>query len=211
MSFVKWEQTVEPFYATHDSSHDVEHARAVARITRSLCITSLKVNRADTEIAVGAAWVHDVLDAKYNPDPETRAALIQSIHAAALLNKSDAERCVYIGERISFSKRVKRKGAPPTDLNNRDTLLYLYVSDADMLEAMGAVGVIRTCVYQSIHCTSDSLFKDALDYADTVLVDCKKYMHHPDAKAEAERRLTMMRLLIQTIRHERAWEAPLTI
>ena len=49
---------------------------------------------------------------------------------------------------ISFSKRLAH--GDPIGLTKTELQVYNIVSDADMLEAMGVVGVIRTFMFQAV-------------------------------------------------------------
>ena len=202
-----WARAMAPFYEGRDASHDLRHAAVVAATTARLCRTPPSaVAPADARVAAGAAWVHDALDAKYRPTRRARAAVRRALVGAGLLDAASAERAVRIGERISFSARVARGGAPPADLPPADVPLYLLVSDADMLEALGAAGVVRTSVYQSSrHGGAPGAIEAALDYVEGTLVRCRDLMTHPDAAAEATRRVATMRLFARALRDERAW------
>ena len=150
--------------------------------------------------------MHDALDGKYRPTRRTRAAVHRALVGAGLLDAPAAERAIRVGERISFSARVARGGAPPADLAPDDVALYLLVSDADMLEAMGAVGVVRTSVYQSTRFAgAPGAIESALDYVEETLVRCQELLRHPRAVAEGARRLEAMRHMARALRAERAW------
>lgn len=211
-----WREAMRPFYLGRDGSHDIHHAEAVARCTQSLCETSAPpIEGVDLEVAVGAAWCHDVLDSKYCADdaPERQPRRDRLLSAAeAVLSDADAARRVLaIAETVSFTARVSRGGKAPPGLSGRDVALYYCVSDADMLEAMGAIGVVRTCVYQASRHPKDEdavgAIETALSYTDGTLTRCVDLMVHPLARAEAEKRKTMMLMLAEMARVERHWRA----
>jgi len=196
---------VERRYVSHDSSHDMEHVRAVVRLTNHFCSEAeTELSLSDMAVADAAAWLHDLLDRKYVSDVSSVSLdLQQSIVAAGLLSETEAHRAVLIAKNISFSSRLARDGRAPHDLTGTDELLYYYVSDADMLEAMGCIGVIRTCIYQAIH-KKDSSIDSALQYTVTTLSRCVDYMRHPLAKIAASKRRDAMLTVVSLVKLERS-------
>ena len=139
-----WARAMAPFYEGRDASHDPlrrgrrRHHRAPRRTPRP-------PSPPRTPAYAGAAGARRPRR-QYRPTPRTRAAVRRAlVGAASSTRRPPSARC--IGERISSARA--RGGAPPADLLPVDVPLYLLVSDADMLEALGAVGVVRTSVYQS--------------------------------------------------------------
>lgn len=206
---LSWQELATELYAGRDASHDASHAQAVAEMTQSLCATAKPpLSFADRSIAKAAAWLHDVLDVKYSDEDGVwnRDALLAKLQAEGLMNAADAQRAVRVAEAISFSARVARGGQPPA-LSPADTRIYLYVSDADMLEAMGAIGVIRTCIYQSKHFGKRDSIAEACRYISETLTRCADLMTHPEAKKEAETRLKIMNMMVEVVLDERSWRA----
>ena len=192
-------------YAPHDSSHDISHAQAVASMTLRYCSEpEMDLSAEDIRVAEAAAWLHDLLDQKYVTNcQQVEDKLLNDLVSEEILTEQDARRAISIARTISFSARVRRGGAPPEALSEVDTLLYKYVSDADMLEALGAIGVIRTCVYQS-HKEHGGSIHGALVYARDTLCQCVNYMTHPAAKLEAESRRDTMLGIIHAVGSERS-------
>ena len=197
-------------YKRRDSSHDFHHAAAVARVTCALCATwEPRVAPSDIRVACAAAYLHDVFDSKYaRADTEAvRARLEQEVG----FTTADARRAIHLAQSISFSARVLRQGRAPDSCVGVDKTLYYLISDADMLEALGCIGLVRTCVYQSTvsaRCPCDLGGVDvALQYVTQVLPLCAEFMTHPLARREAERRRRLMASLVATMRAERMWRA----
>lgn len=198
------EDFVRHRYKLHDSSHDMAHVRAVVRLTNTFCLApEIELSNSDIAVADAAAWLHDLLDRKYVEDVDSVAAELQgSLVVSGLLDAVQSSRAVAIAKSISFSSRVLRHGKSPEELTGVDTVLYFYVSDADMLEAMGCIGVIRTCIFQAIH-KKDSSIESALDYILSTLTRCANYMRHPCAVAAAAARRDDMMRIVSLVKHER--------
>ncbi len=85
-----------------------------------------------------AAWLHDVGDAKFCDGVERSAQYSREILAALHVPRDTIEQVVHIVDNISF-----RKGVDPTTLS----LEAQIVQDADRLDALGAIGIVRTIEY----------------------------------------------------------------
>ena len=176
-----------------DGSHDVQHMRSVVDNVHAI-VSRMSVEDAggfDPEhvrfLAEAVAWMHDVCDAKYKECSKIDSAQMLNFlvcmfepHVACMVHDVAAS--------ISYS-RLRRCGAPP--LPSLDAVVWQVVSEADMLEAMGATGIMRTLMYQgAVH----KSLADALAYADEHLTLCIRYMRH--ARAEANVRLRRMRWIV---------------
>ena len=169
----------------YDGSHDVRHALSVARNADIIC-----ADEGAREACLLAALLHDVCDSKYVDDP---SAAEQDVFRFLAPHVGDDEARVVSGAArwVSFS-RLRRLGPPPLR-DERALYVWTVVSDADMLEAMGATGVLRTLMYQG-HMRRP--IDDALSYAARDLVTCIEYITHDAAMAEARLRLASMRRAI---------------
>lgn len=187
----------------HDASHDMSHidatVRHVKRIVHGWQGDELR------EAAVLAALAHETCDAKYVAEP--RAGLSELGLFLAPLATDEVRRLVMrVVPHISFSKRLARDGATPDDLRPDELLVYHAVSDADMLEAMGATGVVRTFVYQAVHGGADAgkAWRGAADHLAEKLVLCADFMASSYAQQEAGVRLARMRRIVRELADERA-------
>jgi uncharacterized protein len=119
----------------NDASHDYWHIDRVLLNTRIL----LSEEKADAEICLLAALLHDVADYKYHGGdeeigPRTAAQWLREEN----LPEEMIGRVVYIIENISF------KGGNESALMNAELAV---VQDADRLDAIGAVGIARAFSY----------------------------------------------------------------
>ncbi len=116
------------------SGHGIQHAERVASLAREI----LKEESGDEKIVVSAAFLHDCIDHKLFVDKESQLSKIKTLLID--LNFSEDEICEVLDiiQTISFSCKESRA------LTNRNAQI---VCDADRLDAMGAVGIIRTIEY----------------------------------------------------------------
>lgn len=125
--------------AAFDSSHNVEHALIVTNSTH-LIMQSLP-SIYETELVTYMAMLHDVCDHKYGDQSITREEL-EAFIAKSLPN--DWKRVLEVIDNVSYSKQVKglRKALPEPDATYLKAL-----SDADRLEALGAIGIERCTTF----------------------------------------------------------------
>ena len=116
-----------------------------------------------------------------------------------------AESIAKVASAISFSKRLKR--GVPSDFDEVELEAYHSVSDADMLEAMGSTGVVRTFVYQA--CMGNGSAKDALQHVQNKLTLCDSYMWYAASQKESKRRLATMLLICHELQREQSSKRPL--
>lgn len=171
----------------HDGSHDLEHACRVARN-----VSSMTAAPHLSHLCAIAALVHDTCDRKYVADKENALTELTAFLNSTLSSKDDVLVIIMAVREVSYSKL--RNEGPPVSLDSLAFAVWRLVSDADMLEAMGLVGVIRTLMYQgSVHESLDA----ALDYASKTLVTCADFIKNDRASDEAKRRRATMRLIIR--------------
>ena len=114
--------------APYDPCHDVHHVERVARNAALLA----RAEGADAEVCVAAAWLHD-LDRAGAKDPlEAARAHLDAVGAS----KEFAERV------LEAVERHKDKSFAPGGVRPR-SLEAAVLSDADKLEAIGAIGIAR--------------------------------------------------------------------
>nr|WP_250808404.1 HD domain-containing protein [Neorhizobium tomejilense] len=128
---------VEELHLHEGSGHDWQHIRRV-------WLTAENIGRkmgADILVVAAAALLHDADDRKLTGDIATEDALptARCIMAKSGMETAVIERVCDTVRMIGFHKSLK--GIQP------DTLEAMVVSDADQLDAIGAVGIARTFVY----------------------------------------------------------------
>ena len=112
----------------YDPCHDVHHVERVARNAAMLA----RAEGADEEVCVTAAWLHD-LDRTGAADPLTAARE----HLGAVGAPPD-----FVARVLEAVERHKDKSFAPGGIRPR-SLEAAVLSDADKLEAIGAIGIAR--------------------------------------------------------------------
>ena len=170
---------------SYDGSHDLEHARRVSTNAEHIFVGP----REDLPAVIAAAFAHDTCDVKY--DGRERLGALEQACRRDQMSDVDVACVRRVVERISFSHL--RTYGPPVDLSEKELRVWHCVSDADMLEAMGATGMVRTLMYQG-HCGCD--LNAALLYAEEALLQCIHYIQQKCARAEGTQRHDTMRMWI---------------
>ncbi len=192
----------------HDASHDAVHASNVARICNLIMTEDLEFNgdAAVREAILSIAWTHDICDQKYvSSNKEDVVCEICTTLDQLGLQPRSLEIVKAVVGTISFSARLTRVAegsgtGEPRDLFGDNLLAYRVVSDADMLEAMGIVGIVRTFMYQAVmkH-TSGSAFS----HIQTRLLRCKDYLHFKWSVQEGTSRYAAMQTACSELLRER--------
>jgi uncharacterized protein len=118
----------------HDASHDLWHVRRVVGLAGKL----QEAEGGDREIILLAAWLHDLADPKLHDGNEesARQAIIDFL-AGEGYPTVKIERVMDIIDHMSFRHSLENRARRPS-------LEEQIVSDADKLDAMGAIGIART-------------------------------------------------------------------
>jgi uncharacterized protein len=196
--------------STPDPTHDVAHALRVARWT--LALGGAEV---DAREAVAAALLHDAV----NPPKDSPERAIASEQSAALARERltalgfPPEAVTRIADAIrdhSFSR-----GAVPA------TPLGCALQDADRLEALGAIGLLR-CISTGVRMGSAWFHSDdpwaearplddarySVDHLFTKLLTLSSTMRTEAGRAEAERRTAFLREFVARLGEELGRPAP---
>ncbi|BGP26097.1 HD domain containing protein [Rhodotorula toruloides] len=147
------DQLARTHHAQYDPSHDFYHVERVRRL--ALSIARPLQESVDSLVVELASLFHDLLDAKYLPR-DARAPTAQE-HLAPFwaeygtgLSEERRRLVERIVENISHSKEVKRiKEGRQTEWHETCRELHC-VQDADRLDALGAIGIMRCSAYSAV-------------------------------------------------------------
>lgn len=191
--------------AVADASHDVEHLLRVARWTVAIGATE----GVDAREAVAAALLHDLVNVpKSSPDraraSELSADAARPLLAAAGFGPAAVARIADAIRDHSFSR-----GAQPTEP------LAASLQDADRLEAVGAIGVMRTFATgqrmgaEFFHAADPWATERELDdrrysvdHFFTKLLGLPETMRTRAGRAEGERRVASLRAFLDDVERE---------
>ena len=196
---------VKPFYSAEDPAHDWPHIGRVIATCRKLAAGE----SVDLPCLLAAAYCHDIVNLPKNHPDRSRASELAAEKAAPFLEQS--------GFSASETQKIQRiiiehsfsKGLKPSSLE------AAIVQDADRLDTLGAIGVLRCA---SVNTQMKSSFYEPFDpLAENRELDDKKYMvdHYfvkifklpemmntPKAKVEAQKRVEYMKHFLDTLMGE---------
>lgn len=182
------------------TGHDYRHALRVKRLALELA----KEHGGDERICHAASLLHDCADEKLFVDLEKQKKKIAAVLAENGYSPAETKAILTIIDTIPFHKE---KDHPLTEINAQ------IVSDADKLEAIGAIGVIRAIEYGASKgrpfyedknletIEGDLQFKEespsTLSHFYEKLLRLGDHFYTPTAKKKAEPRLQFIRLFLR--------------
>lgn len=180
----------------HDcSGHNFQHIERVVENAKYL----IKHEGGNEKIIITACYLHDIIDSKLFNDIEKQKEKIVDLLVNNHYLPSEIEEILEVIERISFSKG---------NIDECYNLNIEIVRDADRLDAIGAIGIIRAIEYGTSkerqfyeeanldRSNSEIDFKKStntsLSHFYDKLLKLKDYMHTYTAKKIAEERHAFM-------------------
>lgn len=155
---------VKPFYHTPDPAHDWAHVGRVAKAAQELASDQA----VDLECVLAGVYCHDLVNLPKDHPDRKNASTLSAIKAHTLLevsgfNEQEIETIKKCIIEHSFSKGLK-----PSCLEAE------IVQDADRLDALGAIGILRCA---AVNAQMKSTFYDPFDpLAESRELDDKRYM-----------------------------------
>ncbi|QDV64369.1 HD domain-containing protein [Crateriforma conspicua] len=168
------------------AGHDADHVLRVWRTARWI----QRQTGGDAFVVELAALLHDIGDAKFHQGIERSGVLSKHILATFSVPADVVDQVVHIVDNISF-----RKAADPNTLSIEAKI----VQDADRLDALGAIGIVRTIEYgavkgQPFHRPGcDDPSKSGIGHFHEKLFKLRGLLNTEAAKQIAEERETFMR------------------
>jgi len=185
--------------SSYDASHDIVHIDNVVDHVYNI-LTNEKIDCKDKiyEACIISALAHDVCDQKYVRNPKAKLMSMVSTLERLGASPSLVQIAKNVVPRISFSKRSR--DGEPYDLSPDELFVYRVVSDADMMEALGATGVVRTYMFQAVH---GHTAKGAWLHTTNTLFRCIDYLYFEYSKNEGALRLERMKRICNELELER--------
>jgi uncharacterized protein len=189
------------------SGHGLQHAE---RVFRNACAIMEEEGRGDFLIVAASAFLHDCIDHKLFEDLEKQREKIVRLLEDCSFSKAEIEEVLEIITSISFSNQKSRS---LTSLNAQ------IVCDADRLDAIGAIGVVRAVSYGALkgrefYSTSSELNHVAVEDATEItsgstlahfkekLLRLESLMFTSSAKRMAKRRTAFMKSFLEELSEE---------
>lgn len=119
------------------TGHSIDHIQRVARNAEQILLTEPEANR---RIVLAAAYLHDCIDDKVIPDADAAFREISTFLRSIDFSKREGMAILDIISSISFSGSLG-------ETKPRLSLEGKIVQDADRLDALGVIGILRTAYY----------------------------------------------------------------
>lgn len=198
-------ELIRPYYDGQDPGHDWAH---ITRVVKSA--TRIADDEgADLAVVLPAAYLHDIVNVPKNHPERSRASELAADKALRLLEEVSYPREKFAAIHQAIVEHSWSKGLRPSNLESA------IVQDADRLDALGAIGVLRCA---AVNVMMKSSFYDPQDpFAAKRELDDKRWMidHYfvklfkiPElmntrsARAIAEQRVSYMRGFLDQMRDE---------
>lgn len=194
--------TVRAKYKSIDPSHDFSHITRVVKTAQKLAAAE----KANVELVSAAAYLHDIVNLPKNHPDRSRASELASQMSRNILAEIGYDEeminaiCVVVLEH-SFSK-----GLRPS------TIESAILQDADRLDALGAIGIMRTIscgtlMQASYYNVNDPLAKEreyddksfSLDHFYIKLYKLPELMNTEAAREEANYRIKFMNSFVDQL------------
>lgn len=122
------------------TGHGFDHIQRVVAIARQIATQE----QANLFITLAAAYLHDVIDDKLVADPQAAQAHVRTFLSTTGLTPTEVEQIMVIITNMSFASTLN-KDTPSLSLEGQ------IVQDADWLDAIGAIGIIRAVYFGGAH------------------------------------------------------------
>ncbi len=179
-----------------DPAHDFAHIQRVVNIAKHLA----EQEKANLDIVVPAAWLHDCVAVAKNSPLRSRASALAAEYAEAFLISIN-----YNTELLEAIKHAIIAHSYSADVAPI-TLEAQVVQDADRMDALGAIGIARCMLVggsigRQLYCENDPLattrapddLNYTIDHFFTKLLSIGDHMCTPSARVEAKRRTDYMK------------------
>lgn len=196
---------IRPYYEAQDPGHDWAHIQRVVATATQLA----QKESATMEVVIPAAFLHDIVNVPKNHPERARASTLAADKAIKLLEKHSYDPKYYAGIHQAIIEHSFSRGLSPSSIESA------CVQDADRLDALGAIGVLR-CT--AVNVEMKAKFYDPEDpFAENRELNDKEWMlDHYEVKLlrlqesfvtqagrlEAQRRSEFMRQFLAQLRTE---------
>lgn len=119
-----------------NSGHDFNHTKRVVNNAYKI----LKEEKANEKIVITSCYLHDIVDDKLFSDTSFQIEKVRGLLNSLNYTIDEIKEIIYIITNISYRKST-----------TLDSINAMIVRDADRLDAIGAIGIIRTIEYGNSH------------------------------------------------------------
>jgi uncharacterized protein len=196
---------VRHYYNSSDPAHDWAHVGRVAATALKLS-ENLNVN---ADCVLASVYCHDLINLPKDHPDRSNASSLAAKEATPMLKKCGFTESEITTIQQAIIEHSFSKGLRPTTLEAK------IVQDADRLDAIGAIGILRCAAVNaqmksSFYDPFDPLAQDRqfddknfmLDHYFVKLFKLPELMNLPEAKAIAEQRVLFMKNFLQELMTE---------
>ncbi|KAG5368933.1 hypothetical protein CJU90_1173 [Yarrowia sp. C11] len=193
--------------AQFDPSHDMNHVDRVVRLANILARKVAETQAVDLQVVEVAALLHDVNDHKYQSQLTDGESVMMQCLSDSGLSEDQQQLVLKIASNMSYSTEKKlRKNGEWGQWHDSCVELHL-VQDADRLDAIGAVGILRVAAFSGaknrpLVLTTNDEGDDAMMHFDEKLLHLHKTMKTAPGKTLAEQRTKIMTELVRQMYDE---------
>lgn len=119
------------------SGHDMDHVYRVVRLAEQIAAEEA----CSLFIVQAGAYLHDVIDDKLIQNEEVACKKLHEFLLSISVDEATVKEILHVITNVSYSKEALQ------GRNESLTIEAKIVQDADRLDAMGAIGIIRTAYY----------------------------------------------------------------
>ncbi|WP_165006659.1 MULTISPECIES: HD domain-containing protein [unclassified Enterococcus] len=128
--------------ASDRTGHGTDHTRRAVKIAEEILATEPD---ADPLITLAAAYLHDTIDDKVVKDEAAAKKQLHEFLQEIRVEQQQIETIFFIIENMSFSKELSTEKTPVLPIEGK------IVQDADRIDALGAIGIMRTAYFGGGH------------------------------------------------------------
>jgi uncharacterized protein len=132
----------------NDISHDYNHINLVIKLARQIAKKEGMTNERDLFHIIMGALLHDVGDSKYTIIKQS-IIIFDYLKRFYNLSNYDKREIIKISSNVSLSKDIDN------NYNKRNLKLYI-VQDADRINSLGSIGIMRYTAYNIINSNKPS-------------------------------------------------------
>jgi uncharacterized protein len=174
-----------------DPCHDFEHVLRVKNMALKLAYMENIVDETRLQNITIAALLHDVADHKIAAAGENRKEIITNL-LDSYLDINEINTIYTIVKNVSYSNEIKIGELEMNKLIQEYPDLSI-VQDADRIDAIGAIGVMRTSSYSGFR---NKPLRSSIEHFDEKLLQLGKYMKTNSGREIANNRIEFMKQFV---------------
>lgn len=198
-------ENARKYYAPSDPSHDFSHIMRVIRTCKKLT----EKEQARLDILIPAAIFHDIINLPKNHPDRSRASELAAAEAAKVLAELGYENDIKEKIAAVITEHSFSAGHKPSSLESA------ILQDADRLDALGAIGIMRTV---ACGCSFGAIFYDVhepfakqrslndrqftIDHFFVKLFALPSLMNTESGRNEANKRVAFMKTFLAQLQDE---------